>query len=154
MRKQKYLIIHCTDTPEGRPVSSDDIEKWHLQGNGWRRVGYADMVHLDGTLENLIDWNQDAIIDPWEVSNGARGYNGIARHIVYVGGAEKGTREPKDTRTCEQKETLAIYIKFNILRNKKLRVIGHNDVSKKACPSFNVAAFCREIGINESNIGL
>ncbi len=154
MSKQEYLIIHCTDTPQGRPVSSNDIEKWHLQGNGWSRVGYADMVHIDGRLENLIDWNQDAIIDPWEVSNGARGYNGKSRHIVYVGGREKGMGKPKDTRTCEQKETLATYIKFNILRNKNLKVIGHYHVSGKACPSFDVEAFCREIGVNESNIGL
>ena len=29
MAKLKYLVIHCTATPEGREVSSADIRKWH-----------------------------------------------------------------------------------------------------------------------------
>ena len=52
----KYLVIHCTATPEGREVSSKEIRAWHTNpvsqgGRGWKQVGYTDMVHLDGRVE-------------------------------------------------------------------------------------------------------
>lgn len=153
-----YLFIHTTDTPEGRKVSRKDIEQWHLKERGWRKVGYADMIHIDGGLENLIEFDQDDTIDSWEISNGAKGYNSVARHVVYVGGAAN-TKEawmksypPKDTRTEAQLKTMECYVKFTILRHPNIKVVGHNQVANKACPSFNVPTWLREIGIEEKNI--
>lgn len=149
MARIEYLVIHCTDTPDGREVSRKDIEKWHIEERGWSRVGYSDMIHLDGTLENLIDWNQDGNVDTWEVSNGARGYNGKSRHVVYVGGGNN-----VDTRTSEQYITLKDYVRFMVQRYPWIKVIGHCDISTKNCPSFDVAYFCRIIGLESKNIGL
>ena len=78
MGKLQYLVIHCTATPEGREVTSDEIRHWHTApvsegGRGWRQVGYTDMVHLDGTVERLVDNNEDGNVDPWEITNGAAG---------------------------------------------------------------------------------
>src|SRR3712207_2486555 len=92
-KAMEYLVIHCTATREGREVSSDEIRLWHTSpvskgGRGWRQVGYTDMLHLDGRWERLADNNEDAQVDPWEVTNGAAGYNGVSRHIVYVGGCD------------------------------------------------------------------
>ena len=80
MAKLKYLVIHCTATPEGREVSSADIRKWHTSpvaqgGRGWKQVGYTDLFHLNGGVERLVENNEDAQVDPWEVTNGAKGYN-------------------------------------------------------------------------------
>lgn len=156
----KYLVIHCLATPEGRNVTKQDIEQWHLKERGWSKVGYADFIHIDGTLENLISFNQDDKIDSWEISNGARGYNSIARHVAYVGGASSSKEHwmkyypPKDTRTKEQNYTLEQYVRFTILRNPNIKVIGHNQISNKSCPSFDVSIWLREIGISEKNIGL
>ena len=52
----KYLVIHCTATPEGREVSADEIRRWHTApkaegGRGWKQVGYTDMIHLDGKVQ-------------------------------------------------------------------------------------------------------
>ena len=63
MAQLKRLVIHCTDTPEGRKVSSDDIRHWHTSpvskgGRGWQQVGYTDMFHLDGTVEQIGDEDQ------------------------------------------------------------------------------------------------
>jgi N-acetylmuramoyl-L-alanine amidase len=155
MAKLDYLIIHCTATPEGRKVTKEDIEQWHLIENGWSKVGYRDVIHLDGTLENLIDYNQDNEIDPWEISNGARGFNSKAAHVVYVGGTEKDdVYKSKDTRTYEQHMSLQIYVLFIILRHPHIKVIGHNEVSIKDCPSFNVGEWLRSICVDEVNIGL
>lgn len=110
MAKLKYLVIHCTATPEGREVSSADIRKWHTSpvnqgGRGWKQVGYTDLFHLQGGVERLVNNNEDAQVDPWEVTNGAKGYNSVSRHIVYAGGVAKDGKTPKDTRTGCQKGT-------------------------------------------------
>ncbi len=149
MSKLKYLVIHCTDTPAGREVTKADIEQWHLKERGWSRVGYSDLIQLDGTLVNLREFNQDNEIDPWELTNGAKGYNGISRHVVYAGGYIG-----VDTRTEAQKQSLETYVKYMILRNPDIKVIGHNQISYKQCPSFNVPNWLRSIGIKQKNIGL
>jgi N-acetylmuramoyl-L-alanine amidase len=35
----KYLIIHCSDTPNHRDIKAEDIHRWHLE-NGWDGIGY------------------------------------------------------------------------------------------------------------------
>lgn len=151
MAELKYLMIHCTDTPEGRSISSDDIRKWHLEERGWKRVGYSDMIHLDGTLENLHPFDQNNYVDGYEITNGARGFNGCTRHVVYVGGRRGG--KAYDTRTNEQWEALETYVRYMILRHPQIQVLGHNDVDvKKACPSFNVEYWLSSICIDTENI--
>lgn len=147
----QYLVIHCTATPEGRKVTADDIRQWHTAplsegGRGWKQVGYTDMIHLDGTVERLVKNNEDAVVDPWEITNGAKGYNSISRHIVYVGGTEKGNvNKPKDTRTPTQKKALEDYVKDFHKRFPKVKIVGHNELAAKACPSFDVQDWLEEI---------
>lgn len=144
----KYLVIHCTDTPAGREVSAADIRRWHTspppRGRGWKQVGYTDLIHLDGRVERLVGNNEDAQVDPWEVTNGAAGYNSVSRHIVYAGG--KGG----DTRTAAQKEALKRYVTDFHRRFTQVRIVGHRELNPgKACPSFDVAAWLKEIGIRQ-----
>ena len=150
----KYLVIHCTATPEGREVSSADLRRWHTSppplGRGWKQVGYTDLVHLDGRIERLVDNNEDAQVDPWEVTNGAAGYNSISRHIVYVGGCDSAMK-PKDSRTPEQREALKRYVEDFHERFPCIRIVGHHDLNPgKACPSFDVESWLREIGIRQT----
>jgi len=158
MGKLKYLIWHCTATPQGREVTKQDIEQWHLVERGWSKPGYSDIVHLDGSLENIIPFNQDDRIDFWEISNGARGFNGEARHVTYSGGCSatklfwQKFYPPKDTRTFEQKKTMELYTKFMILRHPNILVGGHNQLANKSCPSFDVPTWLRSIGVEERNI--
>lgn len=153
-RALKYLIIHCTATPEGRDVTGDDIRRWHTApksrgGRGWKQVGYTDLIRLDGQVERLARNNEDALVDAFEVTNGASGYNSVARHIVYAGGVDAGGK-PKDTRTDAQREALKRYVRDFHERFPQVRIIGHRDVnSNKACPSFDVGAWLKEIGIRQ-----
>lgn len=154
MGELKYLILHCTATAEGREVSSDEIRAWHTNpvckgGRGWQQVGYTDMIHLDGKVERLVDNNEDANVDPWEVTNGAKGYNAVSRHVVYVGGCARGGKSSKDTRTKAQREAMETYVKDFHRRHPKVRIIGHREVAAKDCPSFDVQDWLRSIGINQ-----
>lgn len=153
MARLQYLVIHCTATPEGREVTNAAIRHWHTDpvskgGRGWKQVGYTDMIHLDGKVERLVQNNEDANVDPWEITNGAKGYNSISRHVVYVGGCDKQLK-PKDTRTAAQKAALKAYVLDFHKRFPKVRIIGHREVANKACPSFDVQKWLKEIGINQ-----
>jgi len=153
MARLKYLVIHCTETPEGREVSSADIRRWHTEpvskgGRGWKQVGYTDMIHLNGTVERLVENNEDAEVDPWEITNGAKGYNSVSRHVVYVGGCDELMR-PKDTRTAAQMDAMMCYVRDFHQRFPDVRIIGHNQVSAKNCPCFDVPKWLKKIGINQ-----
>lgn len=156
MKKElKYLVIHCTATPEGREVKASDIREWHTapapKGRGWKQVGYTDLFHLDGTVERLVDNNEDAWVDPWEVTNGAAGYNGISRHIVYAGGCASDGRTAKDTRTRAQIEAMTRYVTAFHGSHPAVKIVGHRDLPgvHKACPSFDVTAWLKSIGIKQ-----
>ena len=153
MGRLKYLVIHCTATPEGREVSAADIRRWHTSpvsagGRGWKQVGYTDLVHLDGTVERLVDNNEDAWVDNWEITNGAAGYNSVSRHVVYAGGCDRSMK-PKDTRTAAQRTALERYVKDFHRRSPDVRIVGHNELAAKACPGFDVQAWLESIGINQ-----
>ena len=150
----QYLVIHCTATPEGREVSAAEIRRWHTApvsqgGRGWKQVGYTDMVHLDGRVERLVNNNEDAQVDEWEVTNGTAGYNSVSRHIVYVGGCDKAGKL-KDTRTEAQREALKRYVEDFHARFPQVKIVGHHELNPgKACPSFDVPTWLRSIGIRQ-----
>ena len=153
MGKLRYLVIHCTATPEGREVSSADIRRWHTspppKGRGWKQVGYTDMIHLNGKTERLVPNNEDAWVDPWEVTNGAKGYNSVSRHLVYVGGLASDAKTSKDTRTAAQLKTMAAYVRSFHQRFPEVEIVGHNQVAAKDCPCFDVPKWLESIGIKQ-----
>ena len=152
--KLQRLVIHCTATKQGREVTSDEIRHWHTDpvskgGRGWSQVGYTDMIHLDGRVERLVKNNEDANVDAWEITNGAKDYNSTSRHIVYVGGVGADGKTPMDTRTVNQKATLRKYVEDFHRRFPGVQIVGHNQLAAKACPSFDVPKWLKEIGIKQ-----
>lgn len=149
----KYLVIHCTATPKGREVTAADIRRWHTsplpQGRGWKQVGYTDMVHLDGKVERLVNNNEDAWVDPWEITNGAVGFNSVSRHVVYVGGLASDAKTAEDTRTAPQLASMERYVKEFHEKFPRVKIVGHNQLAKKACPSFDVQKWLLKIGIKQ-----
>lgn len=157
MAKIKFLILHCTATPEGREVSKEDIVKWHTSpvskgGRGWSKCGYSDLIQLNGSLVNITPYNSDDDIEAWELTNGAVGTNQFSRHIVYSGGCTKDGKKAKDTRTSEQKLAMANYVKQVVNAYPNILIAGHNQFAAKACPSFDVVEWCKSIGIPSKNI--
>lgn len=157
MKKLELGIIHCTATIEGKEFTGKDIRKMHTSpppaGRGWGQVGYSDIIHLDGTKENLVHYDDDGIVQPREITNGAMGLNQRARHISYIGGLDKNLK-PKDTRTAEQINTLKNWVYDLIAKNPTVKIGGHNQFAAKACPCFDVPKWLISIGVNKSNIYL
>lgn len=154
MGKLLRLVLHCTATPEGREVTSNEIRAWHTNpvsrgGRGWKQVGYTDMIHLDGRVERLVDNNEDNMVDNWEITNGAKGHNSTSRHVVYVGGVARDGKTPRDTRTSGQLKAMEHYVKDFHRRFPDVRIVGHNELAAKACPSFDVQKWLLSIGIKQ-----
>jgi len=129
MRDITHIVVHCTATPEGRPHTVKEVTKWH-QARGWRTIGYHWLVRLDGTIEPGRAESQ--------VGAHVEGQNAHSIGVVYVGGIDKDTFKPKDTRTPEQKAALLNLLKDLKSRYPKARILGHRDFPSvaKACPSF------------------
>jgi N-acetylmuramoyl-L-alanine amidase len=133
---------------------------YHLTGRGWDRLGYSDMIHRDGKIENITPYDDDNIVDPSEITWGATGVNSISRHIVLVGGwfdkQHSGTFKFKEIFTLDQFLSLKDYIIKTINSNPQIKIVGHRDIPKanKTCPNFDVKLFCKDLSISTKNIGL
>ena len=69
--------------------------------------------------------------------------------MVYAGGCARDGKTPKDTRTPAQLKAMEAYVKDFHKRFPGVRIIGHNEVAAKACPSFDVQKWLKSIGINQ-----
>lgn len=123
MREIKYLVVHCTATPQNTTIES--IQKYWRQTMKWKSSGYHFIVKPNGSAIRL---QPDHLM-----SNGVLGHNANSLHVSYIGGKDR------DDRTDEQKETL-----IKILTDwKKLypnaEILGHRDFPNvaKNCPQFN-----------------
>lgn len=130
MRKIKRIIIHCSDTPEGRDDTAADIDRWH-KARGWNGIGYHYVVRLDGTIETGRP----------ETAIGAHctGYNQSSIGICYIGGRSRDMKRCIDTRTPRQREALRTLITRLTQRYPSAIVKGHRELDKsKACPCFDI----------------
>lgn len=128
MRKIKQIIIHCSDTPEGRDDRAKDIDRWHKQ-RGFDEIGYHYVIDLDGTIEAGRELEK--------VGAHCKGYNVESIGICYIGGADKKSLKPRDTRTDEQKASLLLLLRYLKSRYPEAVVYGHRDFSDKPCPCFD-----------------
>ena len=134
-RRITELIVHCSDTPEGRNNTIDDIRLWHTLpvkkgGRGWSDIGYHYVIHLDGSVHTGRSVN----------IKGAHcaGHNEHSLGICYVGGRTKDMKQTKDTRTPEQKAALIKLLKQLKDKYPAARIYGHHDFDKtKDCPCFD-----------------
>lgn len=128
MRLIKYLVVHCTATPQTATVQS--IQKYWKNTLKWKSPGYHVIVKPDGTAVELLSIDQ--------VSNGVGGWNSSLINISYIGGVDaKGNA--LDNRTAAQKQTILNYLKKWKTMFPNAIIQGHRDFPgvTKACPSFD-----------------
>ena len=138
MRAINNIVIHCTATPQTASISN--IRRYWRDVLGWKSPGYHRIVEADGTM---------VVIAPDSaICNGVAGHNANILHISYICGID-GLDRPKDTRTNAQRATLERQVKEWKRLYPNARILGHKDFPgvKKACPSFDVAAWLKEIGL-------
>lgn len=132
MRTITEIIIHCSATRVGADFRASDIDRWHKE-NGYVCIGYHYVVDLSGYIEVGRD----------ESIPGAHchGHNLHSIGVCYIGGLDLKGR-PADTRTKEQKNALALLIKYLKLSYPNATIHGHHEFnSSKACPCFDVSEY-------------
>lgn len=138
MREIRQIFLHCAATPEGKDFTVKDIDTWHRQ-RGFNEIGYHYVIYRDGTVHEGRKLEK--------IGAHATGHNTYTIGICYIGGMDKNNKNPKDTRTPEQR--FALFKLVMELCDKFLlkpdNVYGHCEVANKACPSFDMDTFRKEL---------
>lgn len=134
MKVIKYLIVHCSATPETMDIGVEEIRRWHRQ-RGWLDVGYHKIIRRDGTVED-----GRPITAP---GAHARGFNHVSIGICLIGGVESDVKKPEANYTHAQWDALEALIRDLLVMHPDAEVLGHRDLPKvnKDCPSFDVRAW-------------
>ena len=153
MRRIDEIIIHCSDSPEGRNDKAEDIRKWHKQ-RGFNDIGYHYVIDLDGTVEKGRPIEQ--------AGAHCTGHNRNSIGICYIGGAYwrdgvnakgkpikgkdgKAVLMPKDTRTTLQRMAMKELVAQLREQFPNATVHGHREFANKACPCFDVETLTEQL---------
>lgn len=139
MNVASKIIIHCADTPNGRPTTVEDIDQWHGERTPpfvrseiarsacnphLAHCGYHYVIYTDGSI------HQGRAED--EIGAHCQGENQISIGVCMIG---------KDQFTPEQWTTLGLFVSA-----KGLPAFGHYEFPSakaqgKTCPNFDVPAW-------------
>lgn len=139
MRAIKQIILHCSANSVTCKMRAADIKKYHVQVNKWSDIGYHYVIPTDGVVEQGRPVEQ--------VGAHCSGQNSDSIGICYVGGLASDGKTPQDTRTKAQKEALRALVRTLLYKYKltPAQVHCHNEYSSKACPSFKIEDFRKEL---------
>lgn len=153
MRKIDSIVIHCTATRPHVNWGALDIDRMHRMERGYKMIGYHYVICRDGRIEEGRPLTMEGAHCKEKGLSGLS-YNKHSIGIVYVGGLD-ANGNPADTRTLEQKKSLAELV-YRLLDTYPdiTEVIGHRDASAdlngdgeitpdewaKQCPCFDVRA--------------
>lgn len=146
MRDIHTIIIHCSATrPSWWALKSSDekveeIRRWHVEERGWSDIGY----------HYVIDRNGDIVEGRSIERTGAhaRGYNKGSIGICLLGGHGSSAEDRfEDNFTNLQGESLKELIEELDVEYDIKDIIGHNQVSSKSCPGFEVPAWLNSVGL-------
>lgn len=130
--KVNKIIIHAADTPPNMDIGVSEIRDWHVNGNGWRDVGYHYVIRRDGSIEKgRLDDTAGAHV---------RGQNADSLGICLVGG--KGGCN----YTASQWKALEGLVQTLLAQHTGATVYGHNDFDgSKECPCFDAKAWAQTL---------
>lgn len=140
MRPITALVVHCSATPAGKPFRAADIDRWHRE-KGWDGIGYHFVIPLDGSVEPGRPLE--------EIGSHVQGHNRDTIGICLIGGVDS-TGKPAATFNERQYDALELQLRGLRARFPAAKILGHRDFPnvKKACPSFDVRAWCRLRGLD------
>ena len=127
-RNIEYIVIHESDTENGKTYTASDIEQWHKERKEWgpskithKYIGYHWVIDVDGVIE--------AGRHPDEIGAHAKGYNTNSLGICLIG---------RGKYTQAQWDSLQTLLGALQGQYEGIKIVGHNEVSSKTCPGFDV----------------
>ena len=130
MREINSIFVHCTATRPSQDIGVAKVRAWH-KARGWSDIGYHYLIKRDGTVQKgRSDKRAGAH---------TKGYNGTSLGVALVGGISEKGRPQFNYSGAQMKslETLLqdLCFQYGIEIDQ---IHGHNEVSSKACPCFDV----------------
>lgn len=120
----KYLVVHCSDSPQGRGDGAEQIHQWH-QEKRWSGIGYHFVINENGGIENGRPTY-------WKGAH-VRGYNHKSIGVCLIGRGEY---------TEEQLNALRGLLTRLSREFSNAVIVGHRDLdSNKECPMFDVRSW-------------
>jgi len=134
MRKRTdYIVIHCSATRPSQNIDIEDITDWHV-ARGFLGCGYTKVITRSGEIQDGRGL--------MEVVAANKGYNHKSVAICMVGGVtQEDHTVAEDNFTDEQWEALEKVLDELTEKFPKANIIGHNQISSKDCPSFDVPKY-------------
>lgn len=136
-----YIAIHCSATGPKADIGAKDIDKWH-RAKGWACIGYHYVIRRNGTVEE----GRDEKVIGAHVEN----WNSVSVGVCMVGGVDADDiTKAENNFTKEQFASLKQLLVDLKTRYPKAKIQGHRDFPdvKKACPSFEVKAWLKSVGL-------
>jgi len=133
----REVVLHTSATPGSWHVGKtadkmrDEIRSWHVDGNGWRDIGYHRVIAPNGSIALGRSL--------WDIGAGVAGHNRGVVHICLVPiRTHDGIRHFSQYFTDAQADALRNYLReLGALTDIRL-VTGHNQYAAKECPGFRV----------------
>ena len=137
MRNIDTIIIHCTATRpdwwsgKSAQQKTDEVRRWHVEDRGWSDCGYHHLIDRQGTVTEGR---------PLERTGAhAKGHNTGSVGISLFGGHGGNVSDQfEDNFTEDQDRALRELIAKLKAEHPITKIIGHNEVANKACPTFVV----------------
>ena len=141
-KKTDYIVIHCAGTKPSMDIDIDVIDQWHRK-RGFFSAGYHYFLKRDGTRETGRSLD--------EVGAHAKGFNHRSIGICLAGGvSEEDHTVAENNFTKQQWVELELLLEELIRTYPSAKIIGHNQISQKDCPSFDVQAYLKDKSFKES----
>lgn len=145
MQRIKNIIVHWSSSNEYTTV--DDIRRWHVQGRGFKDIGYHRVILHPAALnvggKVTTEWQQlvkqgrpldmDLYIEDFEVAAAAIGFNHNSVMVCVVGGPSTKLH-PLQKQALIQ--TCDILLKRFGLWKRDLKT--HREVNPTACPGDEI----------------
>ncbi len=131
MREINQIIVHCAATRPSIDIGATEIRQWHL-ARGWSDIGYHYVIKRSGYLETGRDLERSGAH--------AKGHNSHSIGVCMVGGVDERNK-PDANFTYAQYASLKTLLDDLTRKFPNAEIIGHRDLSTKACPSFDPKAF-------------
>lgn len=144
MRNINLIVIHCTASPNGKPLSVAAIRTEHIK-RGFSDIGYHYVIDVDGSVH--VGRKEDV------VGAHAKGFNSRSIGVSMVGGLGGTDKQNPGVFSPEQWQSLHTLVQDLLNRFPGSDVVGHRDLSPdldgdgeiepnewiKLCPTFDVA---------------
>lgn len=130
-----FIVVHCTATKSDQNIGASQIDSWHRQ-NGFEEIGYHYVIRRNGAIESGRE--------PTKVGRHTKGFNNKTIAVALVGGVDDSLN-PENNFTRAQFDSLRNFISDTVKTFPSIKVLGHNQIRNKSCPSFDVAAWLENV---------